>query len=364
MLNLRQISSINTDLIPFSSFNLQNRICAIKSYIDDNILSTNEISDNDLVVVCIQQTYAYRTGIVGWLSTFASTKLSEYFEPKCFQKIFNTTANDFEVVSGIVSLISRGIPFLNIGVWDNKDNIFNKNIDSSILKYGYGFGLNNDSIPSIFNLKSNYLLKPVFDSGCAIYSNKKSTENGFEPWNLKSNNYYNTGIIWFNLLVDKEINIFQLIQICELKEKLEKKYSSDVKIYETYITGEFNIEFNLSSIILEIKDEINLLKKSGLYIFENDCITTNHIFSSNDIKNFKISSKKSEFISENNPLISVTIESQNKSVEIIKDVEITIKKDECKDVASKIIIEDDEIVVENIISNSNNSSDDEWMKVI
>ena len=373
MFNLKHISSLNVDLVPFSSENLYKRLSELKSCFEVNI---ENISDDDLVIFCIQNAYAYRTGVIGWLSTLLSSKLSEYYQPTFLQNIVNINANDFEIVSGAISLISRGIPLLNICVWDNK------NFQNNIFKYGYGFGNKNDSIPSIFNLKSNYLLNPFFDSGCAIYSNKIPFATGFEEWNYRQNKYYNNGIVWsyfrnenkgimiLNLTIDKSENfpLFQIIQLCELKDELQKKYSKNIEQYETYICGEFNIEFNISNIIPEINDKLNLLKKSDINIFKNNCITnTNHILYSNIQNNFKIESKKFENVSEN---VLTSIEFSEKYFEInLKDdidvnsqVEVSKVDTRVEDVKIEVDTRVEDVKIE-VETQDEDEDEDEFLKV-
>ena len=76
---------------------------------------------------------------------------------------------------------------------DFKKNLF----DNSHIKYEQS----NLSIPSIFNLSSIYLLNPLFDNGCCIYSNMVPLENGFEKYNLENrgefkHKLFNNGINW------------------------------------------------------------------------------------------------------------------------------------------------------------------------
>jgi hypothetical protein len=328
MLNLKQISSLNVDLIPFSSDNFHERFANLKICLEVGI----ENNSDDLIIFCVQNVYAYRTGIIGWFSTLLSSKLSEYYNPTFLKTITNINANDFDILSGFISLISRGIPVFNFGIWDNKK--FNRNI----FKYGYGFGNDNNSIPYFYDLKSNYLLNPFFDSGCAIYSNKIPFASGFEKWNSCESKYYNNGIIWcyfrdenkgimvFNLCIDKTDNfqLFQLIQLCELKNSFEKKYSENLEKYETYICGEFNIEFGISNIIPEINDKLNLLKTSNMNIFSNEQYgNTNHIFyCNNNINNFKTLCTKIPTITEN---YFTTIEMNLKKNLSPKNIQIEIK---------------------------------------
>ena len=177
-------------------------------------------------------------------------------------------------------MISRLIPINNIFFYDSKSELSN------------GFSNNlNDSQPSIFDFSSLFLLKPLFDSGCAIYSNKKYTECGFEKWNCIFNNepYKNKGMVWsyykssnnkngitvINLDFKNNNNdlsdIADINQLINLKNNLELKfYSEDTDKYETYIVGNFNILFNMSNIIKEIEDKLFLLQNANIHIISDD----------------------------------------------------------------------------------------------
>ena len=56
----------------------------------------------------------------------------------------------------------------------------------------------NNSQPSLFDIKSLFLLEPIYDSGCAIFSNKNYTECGFEKWEstFVREKYTNKGMTW------------------------------------------------------------------------------------------------------------------------------------------------------------------------
>ena len=107
---------------------------------------------------------------------------------------------------------------------------------------------NNSSYCSLYNLNSLFLLRPFFDSGCAIYSNKKSTSTGFEKWQTINNKYYDTnkGMVWSYFESENQregitvINldfydnnndlddIKHLQQIVELKNTLQNRFANNL----------------------------------------------------------------------------------------------------------------------------------------
>jgi hypothetical protein len=303
MLSIKSITSYNINNTPLFSSDLSKKIHGYKKYINNNL--NKDFNENELVIVSIHNLYGYRTGILGYLSSLLSYKLSQYSNPTCIQTVlknlFNCEikSNDYEIVSFIISFISRKIPLINIGNWDLKKNLF-KNI--------FNYEQTNLSLPSIFNLRSIYLLNPVFDSGCCLYSNIKPLEYGFERWNIVENasfseKLYNKGINWsffqsknkksgiaiLNLSVIDNLpdwlNILQFKQIIKLKEKLENKYALNViyEKYETYIIGNFNINFNKKDELLCVKEQWDIFEQCGLKIFYANEIDNNFILYNNYI---------------------------------------------------------------------------------
>ena len=306
MLSIKSITSCNIDGLPLLSSNLSKRMYEYKKYISENLNENYEINENELCIVCIQGLYGYRSGLLGYISNLCSYKLSQYSNPNYLQKCVNYVtgnnfeSNDYEISSYLFSLISRAVPILNIGNWDFKQKLFSTNKILTYISQNY-------SLPSIFNLSSVYLLEPLFDSGCSIYSNKKDSYSGFENWNILKNcefkyKLFNSGINWsffesenkksgimiigVNILCDTPewVTVLQIKQIVALKEKLELRFvkTSDYEIYDTFITGDFSVLFNLRNIL----DEVNILYKifedSGLKII-NDCESSNLVTSTNFI---------------------------------------------------------------------------------
>jgi hypothetical protein len=177
------------------------------------------------------------------------------------------------MIVGFISLINRSIPLLNYGVWDYKNQM-----KTDILKY-----INtNHSTTSMFNMKSNILLKPIFDSGLCILSNKKPESSGFEVLDNQINNYVNEGFMWsfyknnnkgvliININISKssdiEIKTKEMTQLQNLYIKLYNSINCDNNmILETYITGDFVVEKeNLTSFFTDF-EKINQYKSHYLF---------------------------------------------------------------------------------------------------
>jgi len=165
------------------------------------------------------------------------------------------------------------------------------------LCYSYGAGSNNKSVSSMFNLRS-IAMKPLLDSGCAIYANKPAREHGFERWNTWGDSGWmedmaNKGIVWayFEAPNRKQgicvltlhiagaspqgTDVAQLKQLVLLKARLEQRFSSRVMKYETYVAGDFNIEFNKRHENDEILEKWNILRRCGFnMISESDTGST------------------------------------------------------------------------------------------
>jgi len=291
-LQIKKICSLKLKGTPLYD-NIFNNISVWKQNINEEISSdnintgffeNNSPEDPDLNILCIQGVYGYRTGLIGKLFNIYSSYFSEVTKPIYLQSIlktcYNIDSNDYEIISFGISLVSRLIPINNIFVYDSKSelsNAFSNNL--------------NDSQPSIVDCSSLFLLKPLFDSGCAIYSNRKYTECGFEKWNCTFNNekYKNKGMVWcyykskdekngttvINLDFQSNNNdlsdIADINQLINLKNNLEVKfYSEDTVRYETYIVGNFNILFNMSNIIKEIEDKLVLLQNANIRIISDN----------------------------------------------------------------------------------------------
>jgi hypothetical protein len=210
------------------------------------------------------------------------------------------------MIIGFISLLNRSIPLLNYGIWDYKDEM-----KTDILKY-----INkNYSTTSMFNLKSNILLKPMFDSGLCILSNKNPESSGFEKLENQINNYVNEGFMWsfyknnnkgilvinINLskLSDIEIKTKEMTQLQNLYMKLYKSINSDNNmILETYIIGDFVVEKeNLSAFFTDF-EKINQYKSHYLFykteVFKISFLNMKIKFEDNDdlLKFISLPSKK------------------------------------------------------------------------
>lgn len=166
-----------------------------------------------------------------------------------------------------------------------------------VLSYAYGSGSSNKSISGMFDFAS-YGFKPLLDSGCALYANKPAREHGFERWNTWGDagwmeDMANKGIVWayFEAPNRKKgmcvmtlhiagaspagTEVAQLKQLVLLKAKLEQKFSSRVMNYETYVAGDFNVEFGKRHEDDRILEKWNILRRGGFSILsESDTGST------------------------------------------------------------------------------------------
>jgi hypothetical protein len=154
--------------------------------------------------------------------------------------------------------------------------------------YVYGASPKNKSVSGMFNLRS-IILRPLLDSGCCIFSNKPALESGYERWNTWGSAGFeedmaNKGIVWAYYEsndLQRGISVMtlhiagaspsgtdeaQLLQIVDLKIKLEQKFSSCVLRYETYVAGDFNIEFMKRFDSPKIMKKWQILEKGGFEI--------------------------------------------------------------------------------------------------
>lgn len=277
-LNLKCILNWNLDAAPFFTNNLHQKQKLWKETLKSSLPTSEEIEDDDLVVVCIQNLFSMRTGIIGYILTMLSTgfNISTSFISNILNYYFKSQlkSSDLEMIVGFISLINRGIPLLNYGVWDYKNQL-----KTDILKY-----INtNHSTTSMFNMKSNILLKPIFDSGLCILSNKKPELSGFEVLDNQINNYVNEGFMWsfyknnnkgiliININISKssdiEIKTKEMTQLQNLYIKLYNSINCDNNnmVLETYITGDFVVEKeNLTSFFTEF-EKINQYKSHYLF---------------------------------------------------------------------------------------------------
>lgn len=278
-LYLKNICSLNVEGMPFKN-SVFNKIRKWDSIINKETSSLNEDED-DLNIFCIQGLYGYKCGFIGKLFNTLFYNLSPCTHTIFIQsilKIFcNTDSSDLELLSFLISLISRLIPGNNLGIFDPKDLI-----------NPFKFKNKNQSYESLFNLNSLFLLKPIFDSGCAIYSNRKAISSDFEKWETAKKHYTNKGMVWsyfesytcdegitiINLDFNNNNTIFEdinnLNQIVNLKNRLEDRFGKDLESYETYIIGNFNIMFNLNTILVELDEKLQILKNANLEIINRN----------------------------------------------------------------------------------------------
>ena len=361
MLNLKSIISCNINGTPLTSCNLSKRIYEYKKFLDENV--KEKFLDDELFIISIQGLYGYRSGILGYLFNKLSFELSQYHNPtllKSFLNVFisnNIEANDFEILSTTLSIISRKIPFLNIGNWDLKNYISNEYINNFIP---------NNSFPSIFDLKSLYLLNPLFDSGCTIISNKKHLESGFERWNIIdscsfSNKLFNQGINWayfesnkngisiinFELIKNEDLYNSQFIQLLNLKNILEKKFTDNSNLvkYETFIIGDFNFEFNLRDIFQEVDKKWEMFDRNHLQILNNkDYSTTNFIlynkYYDTNSENINLNiSNKTNFVIDDDKIDCIEFM-------YTKTIEEKEEKEEKEEIKNEVLEINDEIYIE------------------
>lgn len=173
---LNSLQLWNLNITPFFSSNLYDKI-------DRFINEKPKTKDFDILI--INNVYGYRCGLFfklfphsffRFLSNSNTTTFSSYLNNLlCLNEQSSTkiSCSNREVVYGSFMLLNRSIPFLNFGNYDLKKYI-SQNTDFCYY--------NNNSLPKFYNLSSLYSLKPFFDSGCCILSNKKPIETGFMPF--------------------------------------------------------------------------------------------------------------------------------------------------------------------------------------
>jgi hypothetical protein len=191
---------------------------------------------SDLSILCLHEAYSHRVGVFGYGFNFFSYLLSQNCESfiikNCldFLCLPSIQSNDAETIAHYLSLPFRVLPFFNLVHWDSKSFI-----DSNHYKYIYRF---DKSKPSSTDLKSLFLLNPLYDSGCAICSSVPADIYDFEKWSVSSYHYsdysINKGICWalfkniliitFNLIIDENLYHDQLKQVLSLKNNLMTKY--------------------------------------------------------------------------------------------------------------------------------------------
>jgi len=279
-LQLRNICSIKLKGVPLVDSIFKN-IPIWKEVLKHH--TTFENNENELNILCIQNLYNYNSGFIGSMINnfgflFPSTTIFKYL-------LSGYQCNDIELLCFILSIISRFIPINNLYTNDFKNNLCNT----------LPFINKNLSLPSLYNLKSLFCFKPVFDCGCAIFSNKKADETGFVPWK-NNNSYYNKGMVWclfkqntqgimiINLdCIEGDISCFK--ELVQLKIHLEEQYGKDLDKYETYITGNFNEVLNMHNVLPEVKEFFDILKNANIEIMNDKDLTTGEFILYSNFKN-------------------------------------------------------------------------------
>jgi len=360
MFYVNSITSYKFNGIPLNDANISKKIFNYNNFIDSNLSTKNADIDN-LNIITVNGLYGYRTGIIGWISNLCSLYLSKKNNPTLLQRFLNymikdddkkILSNDFETVSYFLSLVNRCIPIINYGNWDPKSFLCTNETE-----------IKNLSFPTIYNFNSLYLLSPLYDSGCAIYSNKLPNYYGFKKWTIWNNINFddkkfnkgmawafyknnNNGIIIINLCLHNSdtclLYNMQMQQIVKFKKYLEENFCKDLNSYETYITGDFKSEFNSLSDI-ELQSRVNILKEANLELISNstDTSTTHFIFYSS--YNHTPTPKKRTLLSNVDMLDSEFININN---EVINEVEVVIE--------NKIFEDKNEVVIENKIFQDKN----------
>ena len=391
-LRLKCISNVNMKNKPFFSKNFKKEkwLDALQSIRLD---STSE-DDDELIIVCLQNLYGYRTGLIGYLSTMLTSTLSNYI-PSTFvfstllNCIFNCKfkSNDLDMFSGIISILNRSIPFLNYGVWDSKQFFSNKlNL----------FINENHSMNGIFNLYSIFLLQPFFDSGLGILSNKKCSESGFESLRNPTNKFINEGFLWsyfenkdiliITLNITKnEDNTSDLKELLTLIDKLLLKFSHNCEIY---ISGDFRMNLDECKYLFEDDFKIlnndetqyllyrnNNVLKNPIYLKtnldDNDSITTYNFTKKRNLSPIQkmLNSKKIKYEQEMNKLNFHNEELKEIKVISFEENEKTKDDDKINFYKNLRIITENPISIENYFKKSSDSdkstvaTDDEWTKV-
>ena len=374
MFCVNSITSYKFNGIPLTDTNIPRKIVEYNNFVNSNLSEKNLDKDN-LNIITVNGLYGYRTGIIGWCSNFCSFYLSKKSNPTRFQRFLNyifnkddkILGNDFEIISYILSLFNRCIPIINYGNWDPKKFLCTN--DNEFI---------NLSMPKIFDFPSLYLLSPLYDSGCAIYSNKIPKFYGFKKWNVLYNinfndKQFNKGMLWSFYIHENSgiliINLclhnsdtcllynMQIQQTIQLKKELETKFCKDLDNYEIYITGDFKSEFN-SILDNELQSRLNMLTEEKLQLISNkeDTSTTQFIFysSSNPKRHISLSNidiLDNEFININNKPVNndhIIIDIEDKN-EVIIDNKIFEDKNDVI-IEPKIFshIKEEEVELKNI----------------
>jgi len=290
-----KLISWNIHAFPIFSDGNSRRLPLIRNQIEENISDTE---NEELVVTCIQEAWAYRTNIITYpfetfffyLSKFNNTHVISTQLQRFSSEI---KANDVELIGVAFTLLFRLLILLTLGIlhifnfmaFDTKDWLsVHQTTPDRKLRYYYNNGINNKSLPPFSNILSLFTLRPGFDSGCMIMSNKPVTETGFElweTWGIPENHLENMahkGMVWCyfkdeNALVitfhmagasapgTYEKQFQHLVKFVTNKiMDFKNKYNNDAKVY---IFGDTNTEFDKEPQRLKIMTDAGFTKKSN-----------------------------------------------------------------------------------------------------
>lgn len=387
--NLRCLLNKNLRSIPFFSENSLIKSKEYKNLIDKNI--PDDIQDNELVIVCLQEVYGYRTGIFGWISNYFSNKFSSntHFLQRFINYSFHTNiyGDDLLLFSSGISLLNRLIPLINLVHWDFKKAIFNYNYNKSILKY----------INKNYSFSNCLSLNPLFDCGCCILSNKIPRSSGFEKFEFYIDHekhlfdkISNKGIIWSyffendkGILIltcnssetDEYYNKFmEFDQILILQKKLESQFKKNCpnidsfiifdekinkQIYYRYFDNIFDFKIidndnNMLTLYKCIEPKLSKIENIAIDNIEMFCTffedTKNNLESNSDDTKIIIEQKNIENENENIEKDDLVI-TENKKNNDNKD-EIGIHKVESKIETKEFIINLNEICINPLLMNN------------
>lgn len=292
-----KLVSWNIHAFPIFADKNSLRVSQMRNHINNHLPRADK---DELVAVCIQEAWAYRTNILTYpfellfffLSRFNNTHfIANFLQTRISNDI---RANDIELIGILFNLIYRALlPFslfiglmFNFIAFDMKDWItsFSNSEDRNNITYYYNKGFNNKSLPSFWRFWNLYNLTPGYDSGCMIMSNKPATENGYvrwDTWGMPQNtleNRANKGMVWTffesdnTLLItfhaagasapgtyEKQFN--HLVEFANQKRiQLQTKYLLDS--LDVYLFGDTNTEFTKEPNRLKILNDAGFLKKT------------------------------------------------------------------------------------------------------
>jgi len=301
-LDLKYIANLNLRHKPFFSPQFQKE--KWRNEIESILRMPLQVDEDELVVLCLEGLYGYRTGIIGYLLTslanIGAPYLNTYVLKFLLNSIFSTKfdCTDLELISGLISIFNRQLLFLNYGMWDYKSNLFGSNHEM------WKYSNSNESMPGIFNYCSNLLMKPFYDSGIHIVSNQPVHASGFEASENNRNNvsvnegfawcYYKKekkGIMVITLNIsddeDKEVKLKEITQLKKLHDRLTMQFTFDVLRYETYIVGNFKTR---------IDDYRNVFENFKISNAEN---TSYMIYKNYNLRNSFVCNTKTSLSDEN-----------------------------------------------------------------